>query len=586
MLGWLVACDGEGAPTVTGGALGEGPLNPFPSVELVGGDGRLAINGLPHAEDGVDWDYDRLNWRDGFSPVQSSIVRLHVSVDPASVGGQEVLGTGGPARIVDLDTGEEIPCFAEVDAYEEQDDAERTLIVRPMRAIAAGSRVAVLLTSAVTHDGGQALELPAAEGHYAELRDELAALGQADVVLAWDFPIGDGTAPVRAMDPSVPAAWTFTNVRDADDGEDLPPQTWRHAVGTYTTDDWLEDDVRLVIDEDGVPALQGEVESYLFVHIPDSVRDAEPGTVPVVVFGHGILGEPRDYLDDEGDGSGTIDVADRMGAIFVATVWRGLTYDDTVHAIDVASDFGRFHELTDQLAQGVANTRALVRLVREGDLLEDDVFAGLGDPTEVHYMGISLGAIEGSVMLANTPEIEHAVLHVGGSAWSTMLERSSNWPPFESVVVRTVPDPGDRQLLYAASQLLWDQVDPASYVEDLKGRTLLWQEAIGDNQVPNITTELLMRSVGVPLGGPAVTSPLDIDEVALTAVAPAFTQFDPEKEPPPTENRPSPDTDAHSIPRVWEGCKAQMVDFYAAGSEGQVVHHCGEAPCSASNPGE
>jgi hypothetical protein len=287
----------------------------------------------------------------------------------------------------------------------------------------------------------------------------------------------------------------------------------------------------------------------------------------------------------EDDPSGVLDLADRAGAIVVATTWRGLTSSDLLTAVNVGNDFGRFPELTDKLAQGVANNIALARLVLEGDLLDDPLLEGKADPSALWYYGISLGGIEGAVMFANQDRISHGVLHVGGSAWSTMLERSSNWTQFEPLVADGIPDPADRQLLFAISQLFWDPADPASYAEDLQDQTLLWQVALHDEQVPNRTTELLARGVGMTVATPAPRSAWGIDEGALPVDLPALTWFDPEAPAPPESNRPSPVTDAHTDPRVWAGTKLQTIRFLQADDPGVVEHFCGDAPCSASNPG-
>ena len=183
-----------------------------------------------------------------------------------------------------------------------------------------------------------------------------------------------------------------------------------------------------------------------------------------------------------------------------------MTRDDLTTPVAVGNDFGRIPELTDKLQQGVANTVALVRLIAEGGLLDDPVFMGLADPDTLRYYGISLGGIEGAVLLANTDLLPHAVFHVGGSSWSTMLERSSNWVTFEALMEDAVPSPSDRQLLYAASQLFWDAADPANYAGDLMGRSVLWQESLGDEQVPNLTTRLLTNAAGAVLLEPAVDS--------------------------------------------------------------------------------
>jgi len=154
---------------------------------------------------------------------------------------------------------------------------------------------------------------------------------------------------------------------------------------------------------------------------------------------------------------------------------------------------------------------------------------------------------------------------VGGCAWSTMLERSSNWTVFEQAVVRTIPDAYERQRLYAASQLFWDPVDPASYVEDLQGRRILWQESIGDDQVPNLTTEVLARSLGLSIGEPAQTSPVGLDTVPLPADPPLLYQLDPGLGLPPPVNRPSAKTLAHDTPRTWPEVQAQTVQVLQGG---------------------
>ncbi|MFZ5475523.1 MAG: alpha/beta hydrolase family protein [Myxococcota bacterium] len=591
MILWILACTGV---SMDGDAVGEPPAataNPFPNATLVE-DGHVAIPEglLPEFE--TSWDLARLNWREGFSPVQPSVAMLPVPIDPESLSGQVGLGTGGSVRLVDLDTGEEIVGFAELDAHPDAlDSGERTLIVRPMEAMTPGHDVAVVLTGAVTTGGRpiEAADFPewTARPEHADLVARLADLG-FDAEIAWEFPVGDGTALTRHLAASVgvPPAYTIERVLSIEEGSELPDGVWKKIEGTFTTDDWLVDDTIFEIGADGLPVAQGTTEAYLYVHVPESVRDAAPGTVPVVVFGHGILAEPDDYLDSDDDTSAVIELSNRMGAIFVATKWRGLTADDQPEAVAVARDFARFPELTDKLTQGVANTLALIRLVDEGTLLADPELAGLADPSRLYWYGISLGAIEGSVTLANQTRIEHAVLHVGGSAWATMLERSSNWPVFELLVEGAFDDPWERQLLYATSQLLWDGVDPASYTEDLRGRTYLWQEAIGDNQVPNITTELFARSAGVPLGTPSKTEPLALQTVSLTTSAPALVQYDPELGEPDPVNRPPSDTGAHGQPRLWEGCIAQTAGFFVAGEEGTVAHYCGDGVCTASNRGE
>ena len=209
------------------------------------------------------------------------------------------------------------------------------------------------------------------------------------------------------------------------------------------------------------------------------------------------------------------------------------------------------------------------------------------DPSRIFYYGISLGGIEGAVLLAQDPPLDGAVLHVGGSMWSTMLERSSNWTVFEFILIDHIEDPGDRQVLYAASQLWWDPVDPLSWSEELSAKKLLLQEAIGDEQVANLTTEALARSIGLEVLEPVVRVPFGVAPVGpLPPGSRALSQFDPEAPAPPNGNRPAGVTRAHSDPRLWKGTRQQVIDYLRPGSEEQVVHHCGASPCAASNTGD
>lgn len=584
----LLACvtpTDSAAPEALGGALGKGPLNPFPSVELVA-DGHLAIPSEQLPTTGQPFDTSRFALRTGFSRVQPSVARFDVPLDMESLGGQDGLGVGGAVRMFDMDSGAEIALFAETDGWEDPaDEPDRTLIVRPMQAMEIGHRVAVAVTTRVT-SGGAALSLPAPEGHYADLVAELEALGVSDVAVAWDFPVGDGTGVTRAL--AAAAAMPSTHALTTtwmEGGDGAPtPLALAQAKGTFTTANWLVDDVSLGVDGEGSPVLDGQREAELFVHLPESLRGAPAGTaVPILLLGHGMFGGPSEYMRQEGDGSQASRLADALGAVAVGTTWYGLSSDERPHALDIAADFGRFQEVPDMVSQGVANTLALLRYANEGALLEDPFFGGLVPSGVVYYFGISLGGIEGAVTLANQDVIDLAVLHVAGSTWTSMLERSSQWIPFDYVVPRNVEAPEDRQLLYALSQLCWDQVDPSSYADDLRGRTYLWQEAMEDEQVPNFATESLMRTLGNPLGTPAHSSPPLVGTVALPAQAPLFTQFDPETADASHVNRPSDSTGAHGIPRGWEATYQQWIHYYTSG--GEVIAPCGDEACGVENSG-
>jgi hypothetical protein len=541
----------------------------FPSADLVQ-DGRIVLEGLPSAETPIP--VERLAWRDGFSSMQTVVLQLDVAVDPASLPGIDHIGTPGSVQLWDLTDGVAVPCFAEVDAWPTPGERAPAVLVRPQLPIPPGHTAAVVVTSDVRDDSGDPLSV----GWFdttSELATQLNGLGLDDIVLAESWPVAtDATATTTALIDAVPVPDTYTLDEVTD--TDLPVGVWKRIRGTYTTPDWLGSEGQYTLGDDGLPVRQGDVASYLYIHIPESVRDAEPGTVPVWVFGHGIFASPDIYLDDEDDPSGVIDLSNRAGAIVVASVWRGLTTSDAVVAARVGSDIGQMPQLTDKLGQGVANAVGLARLLDEGDLLDDPVFEGLADRGALRYFGISLGGILGALLNAEIDTYEHAVLHVGGSTWSTMLERSLHWSTFEALLTIGIPDPNDRQLLYSVTQLWWDPVDPINYASGLTDRSVLWQIAIGDDQVPNLTSWSVAAAADAKLVGPASVLPPLLETAEPGAAGPAVTQFDPGTFNHEVDNRPSPQTRAHNDPRLWDSMKQQTMAFLDAASGGIVEHYC------------
>ena len=138
-----------------------------------------------------------------------------------------------------------------------------------------------------------------------------------------------------------------------------------------------------------------------------------------------------------------------------------------------------------------------------------------------------------------------------------------------------------RQRLYALSQLWWDSVDPIAYTEDIAPNNLLYQIAMGDEQVPNMTSYTLARSIGMPLVEPAVEPVYGLSTVSTPAVH-GLVQLDPGVGPPPDVNRPATDTGAHTRPRIYPGTIDQIVTFLESG---QIEATCGASPCSHSNNG-
>jgi hypothetical protein len=633
-LGWLVAlcaCTPPAAPDV--GLLGLGRLWPFPSAHLEGGDDdaqrRLEWSGTeaPRSVEGehTELDLGRLERLDGFPVSTCMVVRL-----PGQAIGAEglpglddleaSLAEDSPIWLVDLDARERIPFFAELDAYPGLAPEERTLILRPQHPLPAGGHVGVALTDAMASASGEPLRTPPrfaalrsgdqipldlaprAEG-YRQLIDALEAAGLARqrLLLAWDFHVASTDRSLAPFDrllglkrehmPPVPT-WDpgFEVVQPGDRDWDDPVKdgAWRTGVVRFPFPHFVDGLGRVTLDEEGLPTLGASDLIEVQILVPESVRGAAAGTVPVLIFGHGILAHPADYLDAANDEGGTVELVNQLGMIAVGTEWRGLTRRDLLEVAAIAMDFGRLPTLTDRLLDGLTNALLMERL-------PSTAFAGLEifsavdgsgsmiDPEQLRYYGISLGGIEGTVLMANAERVPYGVLHLAGGAWSQMLERSSNWASLERLMVRGLPLARERQLAYAIMQSFWDPVDPVLHAAAgrLSGVSALWQMSMGDEQVPNFATEILLRAAQAPLITPAVHPAWNLASAAAPTPpgSAGLFQFDSGIAAPAPGNRPAEVSGAHTAIRTTAEHRAQVRAFFEAGAEGRIIAPCGAAPC-------
>ena len=624
-------CGPTGLATPTGTDL----LDPWPNAHLVAekpGGCRLEISSdwIP-VGDSTPMDPSRWSYRDGFSPVGTILWRSGVALDAANLpplaDPGRCLADDSPIQLWDLDAGERLPCFAELDAWPLQEESERVLLIRPMVHMGFDRHIGVAITTALLTQSGEPVARPPGFeaivagdrdlpepvlGHYAALLTSLEELGTSsdELVLAWDFPTASRDrimtpleTVLQQMRSEMPLEAQFepevviTDLFDADAGDVIAPGLWREVRGSLRLTHYLwsesgEDDATesehdggwfRVDPETGVPAARAEDDAFFTLVLPDSVRGADPGSVPVVIFGHGIFAAPGHYISATDDGNATVELCNRLAAICVGGEWRGLTTRDVADSVRVATNLGRFPLLTDKLVQGVSNQLALARAFRTAFIEQDFLQVEGGsivDPDQIVYFGISLGGIEGATLLANSEVVDTGVLHVPGAVWATMLERSSHWTDFEEFVAATQPDPASRQVIYALSQLLWDPVDPVNHAGLLGDKAALWQVSIGDEQVPNFTAEVLARTLGLSIVGEPVTRPwgLDVVPAPVGPGASGMTQFDSGHVRPPDDNRPAAVTGAHTAIRHTVEMQEQVAAFLANGGEGTIVHPC-DGPC-------
>jgi hypothetical protein len=561
-----------------------------------------------------------LNVADGSSPAGPLLLHLGRDVHPdhlvSSSELERSLAPDAAIALFNLETGQRILLLSEMDQNRDPAYPNRSLLIlRPMEAMAMGQRHGVVLTAELSDAAGRAFESPASfaalregratddervegvreryEGIF-ELLDE-RGYPRSDLLLVWDFVVASAdylTGSVRSMrelalEEVAAGALDYSLSRVVDDPT---PDLARLLEGSFEVPTFLDEDNEFDYDDAHHPRRRADNRSFPFTMIvPNRART---GAVPLVVFGHGLFGSGRSYLSGWGlELFGGL--AEERGAVLVATDWIGLSSGDLELIIaEVVPDLNRIGLVTDRLQQSLINNLTLTELA-VGPMSADPAFqvrdGELIDPGQVHYYGVSLGGIQGSSFVSISNRIRRGVLAVPGSVWFNMLPRSVHWNLLAPFVNAAYPDPLTRQLGLAFVQARFDHSDPINLTRHLSAdplpgapadKILLLQEAIGDSQVPNMTTEMLARAVGAKLVEPSVTPVPGLDGVLSSTFDSALVQVhlveQAESNPPPEGNiPPATDNDVHSdilsVPQVME----QTIHFLRTG---EIRQSC-EGPC-------
>jgi hypothetical protein len=615
--------------------LGDGAscLMPWPSSAYLEADAKTATGvrvalptaAMPSNLDSIPVDPAPWNRFDGFSPSGALLAAF-----PAGVAADGLPGHADPSAsladdslvvVVNMDTGERLTMFAEVDMNVDE-PALRPLIIRPLERMAAGARYAVAIREGVLGADGQPLARPAGfqalldgdevdHPRFARVADgadamfaalEKAGVERDELVLAWDFVTASDesmTADLLTMrDAALPAMGeaganlTFT----AEEYEGDPVLSFRLLLGTHDAPNFLtngeEEDSILRrgaggaggAGDPGRPALDGTYTANFAAVIPACVTTA-PLPIPAVLFGHGLFGSAEGYVTDDL----LQQVANDNCVVFLAGDWIGLTERQIGAAVLSANDLNKSHAMVEKLAQSVINFIALEQLVR-GPMAESEEFQFEGqqiiDPTRVFFFGASLGGIMGGAFMAYDPFIERGALGVPGGAWSLLIERSYSWTALSVVAEGAYTNVLENQILIgflAWSLERWDPITTARRVlsDPLPGtppKQLLLYEGLNDCLVSNLSSEMLARTLGVPVTTPSVKTPFGL-ETATGPVASGFTIYDESPEPavPDTNVPPAEDNGTHSGVNARPAVLRQVLGFLQSG---EVVNECrsGDAP--------
>ncbi len=537
------------------------------------------------------------NSADGVSPAAPILLHYAEDVKLDNLPDQhhlaDSMAADAPIQIFNADTGERVPYFAEMDQNRVSGvDSRYAFIIRPVAPFTMGARHVVAITNKVVAADGSALpspkgfdvlrdgtpttnkEIEDVRAHYEDIFTFLESKGlkRADLSLAWDFTVASKDyvlgsvlsmrTKALSMLGTTGMPYTITNVDDRT-ASTTEQNVAKIIDGDFEVPTYLNAGNTFDYDAQHHPTIQTTNRKYPFTMvIPRKAMSGAP--LPLVIFGHGLFGNGRDYLETGGSASILQGVAQDAGVVLLATDWIGLSSADVASIVTkVGTDLNNLGIVTDQLQQSLINNLAMTKLAR-GALASDAAVQIAGSPAvdtaRTYYFGISLGGIQGTSFVAISDDVTRGVLNVPGAAWATMFTRSSNWPPVHAAVAAHYPDPLEQQIGIALIQSRFDFSDPANFAKLIKqspladapsNRLVLLQESIGDCQVPNITTEMLARSMGVKLMTPSVTDVFGLDTVASptsedTLVQYQLTALTDQYMPPETNVPPSKDNGVHS----------------------------------------
>src|SRR5262249_36608819 len=210
-------------------------------------------------------------------------------------------------------------------------------------------------------------------------------------------------------------------------------------------------------------------------------------------------------------------LANTYGFVLAATDWQGFAQGDVGTVLGFINDLSGFRKLSERLHQGILNQLYLARLMKSpSGFVSNPAFQEAGTPlidtSEVFWYGISQGGIEGGVVMALTQENTRGVLGVPAANYSTLLHRSRDFDIYFSFLRGAYPEAVERNLTLPLIQQLWDKSEPNGWYHhtipgDLPGtpaHKVLVHMSTSDDEVSNLGTEIMVRSMGMPQVSPVV----------------------------------------------------------------------------------
>ncbi|MCA9599046.1 MAG: alpha/beta fold hydrolase [Myxococcales bacterium] len=516
----------------------------------------------------------QLDEMDGFSTTGGVIVKFSAPIDPRGIDqlpeadppildpardASEYQKPDAPFLLVNVD--EASPEYGQALGivprwFEQAQDEfylfdEFTLVAQPAVPLRPGTRYAFVITDALTASDGtpvgasdamKAALGKASDAYSQELRaavsiaEDKVGIDAKHVVAATTFTTASVHTGIEKMAEARRAApapqqvdpWTVETAQS-------PPDPRVRFRASFEAPEYrkAKPDGKWELDASGAPTIQKTENLEVFLAFSDAEKS---GKRPVVIFQHGLGGDKDGCwgtsqrlaaVSDSGVAVLAIDSPEHGSRTkgdtgLISSVYGFFGIDPDTQDFDIGRARDNFRQMAGDQLELVRFIQTLVSL----DLLPVGAPDGVPDldTSRIYYIGHSFGSVQGATIFALAPEIQAATWNVGGAGLMTLLRDSQLF----SVVVNGLTPPGTPfgavARFMAASQALVDPGDPLNYarqeplagVPDWKPRSMLLQEVVNDNIVPNSTSEALGRAAGLELMH-RVSSPSGFADVTAPA---------------------------------------------------------------------
>ncbi len=515
------------------------------------------------------------------------------------------LAEDSPSIVLDAETGELVPHFAEIDIRAPSAE-QRSTMIRPVVRLRDDARYIVAFRNLLNEDeetiepspafaalrDGMSSDEPSVEARrdlYEDIFAKLEAAGwnRSEVQIAWDFNTASDAnntqwlvhmrdTAFQIIEDEGGFEYTLDSVETSEDPGAIDPTNIAFRIfGTFRAPNFMTADAPgsfLVFGEDGFPMVNPDlpwVDVPFEVLIPQSATAENPAAI--IEYGHGLLGEKEQIQ------SGHFrSFMNEYNYTFCATDLIGMADPDEV-AIGISLATGNISALRtmfDRLHQGFVNHVLLLRMMKTS-FANDPTYGQYIKGDEAYYYGISQGGIMGSVVTALSPDIERGALGVMGQPYSFLLFRSVDFNRFLDIIKTQFPDYRDQQMLVALIQMLWDRVEPNGYTHHIRenplpgsnAKEVLMRVAIGDHQVTTYAGHLMARTANAPHLTTGLRSIWGLTPVESTDGGSFYTEYDFDVPGEPPCNIPQwLCNDPHEYPRRREAARKQLDEFLRNGT--------------------